>query len=103
MTVAEPHTGARQCRERSEAQWLSPASRLPLPSRTLEPAAFTRIDITRDTSISLPDGEYSIFSRQDPELTRPFAMKDGRITGGLSITNPRESWAPSRFLILMKR
>ncbi|HUX34083.1 MAG TPA: hypothetical protein VMV51_09425 [Gemmatimonadaceae bacterium] len=73
------------------------------PSRTLEPAAFTRIDITTDTSITLPDGEYSIFSRQDPELTRPFAVKDGRITGGLSITNPREFWAPSRFLILMKR
>ncbi len=73
------------------------------PSRTLEPAAFTRVDITSDTSITLPDGEYTIFSRQDPVFTQPFAVKDGKIAGGLHITNPREFWAPSKFLILMKQ
>ncbi len=73
------------------------------PSRTLNSAAFTRIDLTRDTSITLPDGEYTIFSRQDPEYTQPFTVKDGKIAGGLYITNPRAFWTPSKFLILMKQ
>lgn len=88
--------------EEGRRQFWLVGSRRVEPSRTLEPAAFARIDITRDTSITLPDGEYTIFSRQDPALTRPFAVKDGKIAGGLYITNPREFWAPSRFLILMK-
>ncbi len=73
------------------------------PSRALDAAAFTRIDITKDTSITLPDGRYTIFSRQDPAYTQPFAVKDGRISGGLYITNPRAFWAPSKFLILLKQ
>lgn len=72
------------------------------PARTLNAAAFTRIDITKDTSIALPDGEYTIFSRQDPEYMQPFTVKDGKISGGLNITNPRAFWAASRYLILMK-
>ncbi|MDE3171428.1 MAG: hypothetical protein KGN74_00015, partial [Gemmatimonadota bacterium] len=82
--------------------WLL-GSRQVAPARSLEPAAFTRIDITKDTSIALPDGEYTIFSRQDPAFTQPFTVKNGKIAGGLNITNPRAFWAPSRFLILVKQ
>ncbi len=73
------------------------------PARTLDTTAFTRIDITRDTSITLPDGEYTIFTRQDPQYTQPVTVKDGKISGGFRITNPRAFWAPSKFLILMKQ
>ncbi len=72
------------------------------PARTLDTTAFTRIDIMKDTAIVLPDGEYTIFSRQDPQYTQPFTVKDGKITGGLYITQPREFWESSKFLILMK-
>ncbi|HEU4988210.1 MAG: hypothetical protein KGL93_00265 [Gemmatimonadota bacterium] len=82
--------------------WLV-GSRPVQPARALDTTAFTRIDITKDTAIALPDGEYSIFSRQDPEFATPFAVKDGKITGGLTITNPSEFWKNSKFLILMKQ
>ncbi len=82
--------------------WLLGSRRVE-PSRTLEPAAFTRIDITRDTTINLPDGEYAIFSRQDPAFTQPFSVKNGKIVGGLTITNPRAFWARSKYLILVKQ
>ena len=72
------------------------------PARTLDSTAFTRVDIVKDTAIALPDGEYSIFSRQDAQYTKPFTMKDGKIAGGMYIINPRAFWAPSKFLILMK-
>jgi hypothetical protein len=29
-------------------------------------------------------------------------MKDGKIEGGLTIAEPEQFWAPSRFLILVK-
>ena len=72
------------------------------PARSLDTTAFTRIDLMKDTSIALPDGEYTIFSRQDPQYTRAFTVKDNKIVGGLYITQPRAFWEPSRFLILIK-
>lgn len=72
------------------------------PARTLDTTAFTRIDITKDTSITLPDGEYTIFSRQDPQYMQPTQVKDGKIVGGLTITSPRQFWENSKFLILLK-
>ncbi len=88
--------------EEGHKQFLLFGNRPVEPARTLDPSAFTRIDITRDTSIALPDGEYSIFSRQDPQYAQAFAVKDGKITGGLRITSPTQFWASSKFLILMK-
>jgi predicted nucleic acid-binding Zn-ribbon protein len=73
------------------------------PARSLDTTAFTRIDITSDTAIALPDGEYSIFSRQNPQYAQAFAVKDGKISGGLYITDPSAFWATSKFLILMKQ
>ena len=72
------------------------------PARSLDTTAFTRINIVTDTAIALPDGEYTIFSRQDPQYTQPFTVKDGKISGGLYITNAKAFWEPSKFLILMK-
>ncbi len=103
-------TGSRQQLENAgvlveEGQrrfWLL-GSRQIEPSRTLEPAVFTRIDLTKDTSIALPKGEYKIFSRQDTAYTEPVARKDGNISGALNITNPRAFWARSKYLILVKQ
>lgn len=72
------------------------------PARSLDTSAFTKVDITRDTSITLPDGEYTIFSRQNPQYMHAFETKDNKIVGGLNISAPAEFWATSRFLILMK-
>lgn len=72
------------------------------PARALDPASFTRIDKIRDRVITLPDGEYKILSRQDPTFVSPFAIKDGKLSGGLRIDQPDEFWRNSRFLILVK-
>ena len=88
--------------EEGHRQFWLVGSRRVEPARSLDTTAFTRIDITKDTAIALPDGEYTIFSRQDPQFTQPFTVKDGKITGGLYITQPRAFWEPSRFLILLK-
>ena len=88
--------------EEGRRQFWLVGSRRVEPARSLDTAAFTRVDITRDTAIALPDGEYTIFSRQNPQYTQPFTVKDGKIVGGLYITQPAAFWEPSRFLILLK-
>ncbi|HVA57834.1 MAG: hypothetical protein WBQ26_15805 [Gemmatimonadaceae bacterium] len=73
-----------------------------VPVLSLDPTAFTRIDITKDTSLTLPDGEYLIFTHQDPQYAKAFETRDNKIVGGLHITQPEKFWATSKFLILMK-
>jgi hypothetical protein len=68
----------------------------------LDTTAFTRIDLTKDTSIALPKGQYLIFSRQDPEYMKPYQSADNKIEGGMYITQPQKFWATSKFLVLMK-
>jgi hypothetical protein len=68
----------------------------------LDTTAFTRIDLTKDTSLALPDGQYLIFSRQDPTYMQPFQAQDNKIVGGVRITQPEKFWASSKFLVLMK-
>ncbi len=72
------------------------------PARDLDPAKFTRIDRLRDRSITFPAGEYTIFTRQNPTFASPFAVKDGKFTGGLRIDQPERFWEPSKFLIIVK-
>jgi len=72
------------------------------PARELNPSAFTRIDRVQDRVINLPDGEYTIFSRQNPAYASPLVSKGGKISGGLRVDQPDKFWAPSRFLILVK-
>jgi cell division protein FtsB len=72
------------------------------PARELDPSSFTRIDRRESRTISLPEGEYKILSRQSPTYTGAKDAKDGKIAGSLVIDQPEEFWAPSRFLILVR-
>jgi hypothetical protein len=72
------------------------------PARDLDPAQFIRIDRLQDRVINLPDGDFTILSRQNPAYASPFVAKDGKISGGLRVDEPEKFWAPSRFLILVK-
>jgi hypothetical protein len=72
------------------------------PARELDPSAFTKIDRLADRSITLPEGEYKIFSRQNPAYVTPKGEKDGKITGGLTIDQPERFWENSRFLIIVR-
>jgi hypothetical protein len=74
-----------------------------VPSRNLNPAAFTRINMREVTEIPLPGSDgYRVASRQDLDgLVAPPA--DGRhISGTLKIANPDKFWSGSRFLILIQ-
>jgi DNA-binding transcriptional MerR regulator len=74
------------------------------PARNLDPAAFTAIDKTRQTSILLPrtDKKYKIVSRQSPSYLGSTVTKDGKVAGAVEITQPEDFWAPSKFLILVQ-
>lgn len=72
------------------------------PARDLDPTAFTKIDRLANRTISLPEGEYEILSRQNPTYAQPQNVKDGKISGGLTIEQPERFWGPSRFLIIVR-
>lgn len=78
-------------------------SRPVAPARTLDPAAFTRIDRLRDRAIQLPEGEYSIVSRQDLAFATPGERRDNRISKSLQIDRPDKFWETSKFLVLVRR
>lgn len=71
-------------------------------ARDLDPAKFTKIDRERDRVITLPEGDYTILSRQNLGFASPFTSRDGKIAGGLRIDSPDRFWEPSRFLIIVK-
>jgi hypothetical protein len=83
-------------------RFLLVGSRPIAPARELDPSAFTKIDRLADRTISLPEGEYKIFSRQNPAFVTPKGEKDGKITGGLTIDQPERFWENSRFLIIVR-
>jgi uncharacterized coiled-coil protein SlyX len=72
------------------------------PARELDPAKFTRIDRSKDKVINFPEGDFMIFTRQNPAYASPFASKDGAISGGLRIDQPERFWEASKFLIIVK-
>jgi hypothetical protein len=78
-------------------------SRPVVPARTLDPAAFTRIDRLRDRTIPLPEGEFSIVSRQDLAFATPGERHDKRIAKSLQVDRPEQFWEPSKFLVLVRR
>lgn len=88
--------------EEGHRRFLILGSRNVVPSRELDVSKFTKLDRVRDRTITLPAGEYKIFSRQNPEYVTAFASNDGRISGGLRIDQPDRFWEPSRFLILVR-
>ena len=71
------------------------------PARTLDPTAFTRIDRTVERTIVLPAGKYEIISRQNPAFASP-AVKNGKISGILSIEQPEQFWGTSPYLIIVR-
>jgi hypothetical protein len=88
--------------EEGNKSYLLFGSRRVVPNRALDSTIFVQIDRLKDRDIALPDGEYRILSRQDPQFAQPVQVKDGKIVGGLKITAPEKFWAPSRFLILVR-
>lgn len=77
-------------------------SRSIAPARKLDPSQFTKIDRLADRTIKLPEGQYEILSRQDPGFTAPITRTDGKLSGTITIVNPEQFWAPSRFLIIVR-
>ncbi len=73
-------------------------------ARTLDPSAFTAVDRTMLSELTLPDPAkaYRIVSPND--LTGlASAPKDGRFKGSLKITAAETFWRPSRFLVLIEQ
>jgi len=85
-----------------QKRFLLAGSRTVAPARELDPTAFTKIDRLSSRTIELPAGKYEILSRQNPQYVEPKAQKDGKIEGGLTISQPEQFWGPSRFLILVR-
>lgn len=71
-------------------------------ARELDPAKFTKIDRLRDRVINFPAGDYRIISRQNGSYASPFAVRDGKLSGGLRIDQPDRFWETSAFLIIVK-
>lgn len=85
-----------------QKRFLLVGSRNIKPARQLDPSSFTKIDRLSDRTISLPAGQYEIYSRQDTSFVAPQSIKDGKIVGALTIDKPEQFWAPSRYLIIVK-
>jgi hypothetical protein len=83
-------------------RFLVVGSRPLAPARELDPSNFTKIDRRASRTIDLPEGEYQIISRQNPTFAAAKLEKDGKIAGGLTISQPEEFWASSRFLIIVR-
>jgi hypothetical protein len=78
-------------------------SRPVVQSRSVDVAVFTTIDRLRDRTITLPDGEYTVVTRQDMAFATPGERRDGRIGKFLQIDRPEKFWEPSKFLVLVRR
>jgi len=73
-----------------------------VPARELDPSSFSKIDRLANRTISLPEGEYQILSRQNVSFAKPQVVKDGKIAGALTIEQPERFWETSRFLIIVR-
>lgn len=75
-----------------------------VPSRVLNPDAFTAIDQRETQMIAVPDttSRYRIVSRQSLDAADVTWRDQTSFKGNLKIAKPDEFWAPSRFLILVK-
>lgn len=80
------------------------AGRTLVPSRVLNPEAFTMIDQRAVKMIPVPDStaRYRIVSRQSLDQADVNWRDASSFKGNLRITKPDEFWAPSRFLIIVK-
>lgn len=83
-------------------RFLVAGARRVAPSRDLDPAVFTKLDLRNDRTIVLPEGEYRMISRHNTAHATAEVTPKGRLVGALSIEEPERFWSGSRFLILMK-
>ena len=76
-----------------------------VPARAFENEDFQVISKSKDLSIQLPesDKEYRIVSRQNLEFTDSVNPKESMVKGTLHVTDPDKFWAPSKYLILVRR
>lgn len=76
-----------------------------VPARAFEKEDFQVISKSKDLSIQLPesDKEYRIVSRQNLEFTDSVNPKESMVKGTLHVTDPDKFWAPSKYLILVRR
>ncbi len=88
--------------EEGGKRFLIAGGRNVVPARTLDPSVFSKIDRLADRSITLPQGEYQILTRQNVSFAKPQQFKDGKISGGLTIDQPEQFWANSRYLIIVR-
>jgi hypothetical protein len=75
-----------------------------VPSRNIDPAALTPIDLRETTTIALPesDRDYRIVSAQDLAALASPPDEDGRVRGEIVIADPDRFWANSKVLILVR-
>lgn len=73
-----------------------------VPARTLDPAAFTKLDRTVDQAIILPHGGYKIVSRQNTSFAQKPIGRKGTYEGAIMIEQPSQFWSASPFLIVVR-
>ena len=74
-----------------------------VPARELNASAFQQLDARSDMQITLPEGnKYKIVSRHDAKLLQPGPDEKGKLVGTQTISSPKEFWAASKYLILVK-
>jgi hypothetical protein len=76
-----------------------------VPARAFEMEDFQVMSKSKDLTIELPesDREYRIVSRQNLEYTDSVNPKSTTVKGALRVTDPEKFWAPSKYLILVRR
>jgi len=76
-----------------------------VPARTFELGDFQVMSKSKDMTIALPeaDKEYRVVSRQNLEFTDSVNPNTSLVKGTLRVTDPEKFWAPSKYLILVRR
>ncbi|MBK8249708.1 MAG: hypothetical protein IPK85_20255 [Gemmatimonadetes bacterium] len=76
-----------------------------VPGRTFDPTVFRVVSKQRDTAIDFPrpDKAYQLVSRHNLQFTNQAAIRDAKVKGPLTITNPEMFWAASKYLIFVER
>jgi hypothetical protein len=74
------------------------------PAREFEPALFTPLDRRARNEIAVPHGDkrYRIVSRQSLSGAQVSDARRGEFRGNLRITDARQFWAPSKYLIIVE-
>jgi hypothetical protein len=74
------------------------------PARDLPEDMFTVADMREISEIPLPrpDKQYKIVSRQNLGALGTPVSSDGKVRGSLQISQPREFWEPSKYLIIVE-